>query len=60
VVILQVIYLILNLGDSLLTGEFGLIFSSGRFSLLFLAEIAIGVIVPLIIFVLPVQGDLAL
>jgi Ni/Fe-hydrogenase subunit HybB-like protein len=50
VVILQVIYLVLKLGDLLLTGEFGLIFSSGRFSLLFLAEVIIGVIVPLIIF----------
>lgn len=50
VVILQVIYLVLKLGDLLLTGEFGLIFSSGRFSLLFLAEMIVGVIVPLIIF----------
>lgn len=50
VVILQVIYLVLKLGDLLLSGEFGLIFSSGRFSLLFLAEVIIGVIVPLVIF----------
>lgn len=50
VVIMQVIYLVLKLGDLLLAGEFGLIFGSGRFSLLFLAEIVIGVIVPLIIF----------
>ena len=50
VVIIQAIYLVLKLGDLLLAGEFGLIFGSGRFSLLFLAEIIIGVIVPLIIF----------
>jgi Ni/Fe-hydrogenase subunit HybB-like protein len=50
VVILQVIYLVLKLGDLLLAGEFGLIFGSGGFSLLFLAEIIIGVIVPLVIF----------
>ena len=50
VVILQVIYLVLKLGDLLLAGEFWMIFRSGRFSLLFLAEVIIGVIVPLIIF----------
>ncbi len=50
VVIIQAIYLVLKLGDLLLAGEFGLIFGSGRFSLLFLVEIVIGVIVPLIIF----------
>jgi len=50
VVIIQAIYLVLKLGDLLLAGEFGLIFSSGQFSLLFLAELIIGVIVPLVIF----------
>jgi Ni/Fe-hydrogenase subunit HybB-like protein len=50
VVILQVIYLVLKLGDLLLAGELGLIFGSGSFSLLFLAEIVIGLIVPLVIF----------
>jgi Ni/Fe-hydrogenase subunit HybB-like protein len=50
VVIIQVAYLVLKLGDLLLAGEFGLIFTSGLFSLLFLAEIIIGVIVPLILF----------
>jgi len=50
VVIIQVIYLVLKLGDLLLAGEFGLIFSSGLFSLLFLVEIIVGVIVPLAIF----------
>jgi Ni/Fe-hydrogenase subunit HybB-like protein len=50
VVIIQVIYLVLKLGDLLLAGEFGLIFTNGLFSLLFLAEIIIGVIVPLILF----------
>jgi Ni/Fe-hydrogenase subunit HybB-like protein len=47
---LQVIYLILKLGDLLLAGELGKIFNSGGYSLLWLAEMIIGVIVPLIIF----------
>jgi Ni/Fe-hydrogenase subunit HybB-like protein len=50
VAIIQAIYLVLKIGDLLLAGEFGLIFGSGRFSLIFLAEIVIGVIVPLVIF----------
>jgi Ni/Fe-hydrogenase subunit HybB-like protein len=50
VVILQAIYLVLKMGDLLLAGEFGLIFGSGRYSLLFLVEVIVGVIVPLIIF----------
>jgi Ni/Fe-hydrogenase subunit HybB-like protein len=50
VVIIQAVYLVLKLGDLLLAGEFGLIFTNGLFSLLFLAEIIIGVIVPLILF----------
>ena len=44
------IYLLLKLGDLLLAGEIGLIFSSGWLSLLFLAEIVVGVIVPLVLF----------
>ena len=50
VAIIQAIYLVLKIGDLLLAGEFGLIFGSGRFSLIFLAEIVIGVLVPLVIF----------
>jgi Ni/Fe-hydrogenase subunit HybB-like protein len=44
------VYLLLKLGDLLLAGELGLILSSGWLSLLFLAEIAVGVIVPLVLF----------
>jgi Ni/Fe-hydrogenase subunit HybB-like protein len=44
------IYLLLKLGDLLLVGEIGLLFSSGWLSLLFLAELVIGVIVPLVLF----------
>ncbi len=50
ILVIQVIYLILKLGDLLVSGELGLIFGSGRFSLLFIAEMVVGVIVPLIIF----------
>ncbi len=50
VTILLVIYLVLKLGDLLLAGEFGLMFSSGVHSLLFLVEVVVGVILPLIIF----------
>jgi|YNPNPStandDraft_1061719.scaffolds.fasta_scaffold11791_1 Ni/Fe-hydrogenase subunit HybB-like protein len=50
IIVIQVIYLILKLGDLLVSGELGLIFGSGRFSLLFIAEMVVGVIVPLIIF----------
>jgi Ni/Fe-hydrogenase subunit HybB-like protein len=44
------IYLVFRLEDLVLAGEIGLIFSEGRLSLLFLAELLIGVIVPLILF----------
>lgn len=44
------IYLMLKVGDLVLAGELGLLFSEGWLSLLFLAEMVIGVIVPLIIF----------
>jgi Ni/Fe-hydrogenase subunit HybB-like protein len=44
------IYLVLKLGDLLLAGEMGLIFSEGWVSVLFLEEMVIGVIVPLILF----------
>jgi len=44
------IYLVLKVGDLLLAGEIGLIFSEGWFSLLFLEEMVIGVIVPMVLF----------
>ena len=44
------IYLVLKLGDLLFAGEIGLIFTSGRFSVLWWLEIVIGVVVPLVIF----------
>lgn len=50
VVILLAIYLALKVGDLLFAGEIGLVFGSGLFSVLWLAEVTIGVIVPLIIF----------
>jgi Ni/Fe-hydrogenase subunit HybB-like protein len=50
VVVVQIIYLVLKLGDLLLAGELALVFESGRFSLIWLAEMLIGVIAPLAIF----------
>jgi Ni/Fe-hydrogenase subunit HybB-like protein len=50
VAVLLGVYLVLKLGDLALAGEIGLAFSSGWLSLLFLAEIAIGVIVPMVLF----------
>ncbi len=47
------LYLVVNLGNLLVEGEFGLIFSSGLYSTLFLVEIVGGVILPLILFALP-------
>ena len=47
------LYLVVRLGDLLAAGEFGLIFTSGIYSVLFLAEVGIGVILPLILFALP-------
>ena len=44
------IYLVLKVGDLLLAGEIGQMFSEGRLSLLFLAEMVIGVIVPMVLF----------
>lgn len=48
--ILLGIYLVLKLEDLLLVGEMKLIFSEGRLSLIFLAEMVIGVIIPLVLF----------
>jgi Ni/Fe-hydrogenase subunit HybB-like protein len=50
VLVVQAIYLVLKVGDLLIAGELGLIFGSGWLSALFLAEIIIGVIMPLILF----------
>jgi hypothetical protein len=50
VVILQIIYLVLKLGDLVLAGEIGLMFTSGLFSALFLVEVIVGLIVPIAIF----------
>jgi Ni/Fe-hydrogenase subunit HybB-like protein len=50
VLVIQTIYLVLKVGDLLLAGEAGLVFGSGLLSVLFLAEMIIGVIIPLIIF----------
>lgn len=50
VIVVQTIYLVLKVGDLLIAGEAGLVFGSGWLSVLFLAEMAIGVIMPLIIF----------
>ena len=47
---LLVFYLVLKVGDLLLAGELDLIFNSGGFSFVWLVEVIIGVIVPLVIF----------
>ena len=47
------LYLVVKLGDLLLAGELGLIFSSGLYSILFLVEVVVGVIMPLVLFALP-------
>jgi Ni/Fe-hydrogenase subunit HybB-like protein len=44
------IYLVLKVGDLVFSGEIGLIFSQGWLSLLFVAEMVAGVIVPMILF----------
>lgn len=44
------IYLVLKVGDLLQAGEVGLMFSEGWLSLLFLAEMILGVIVPIVLF----------
>ncbi len=47
------LYLVVRLGDLLVAGELGLIFSSGLYSLMFLLEVGVGVVLPLILFALP-------
>jgi Ni/Fe-hydrogenase subunit HybB-like protein len=44
---LLIIYVVLRLGDTLLAGEFDLMFNSGIFSLLLWTEIVVGVLAPL-------------
>lgn len=44
------LYLALKLGELLVTEELGLLFSSGKYSLLFWLELVVGVIVPMILF----------
>jgi Ni/Fe-hydrogenase subunit HybB-like protein len=52
------LYLLVKLGDLLVAGEIGLIFSSGLYSALFLLEVGGGVILPLVLFALPgVRGS---
>ena len=43
-------YLILKLGELTITGELGLLFTSGILSLLFLSELVIGVVIPIVLF----------
>jgi Ni/Fe-hydrogenase subunit HybB-like protein len=47
------LYLLLRLGDLLLAGEIGLIFTSGIYSVLFWAEILVAVILPLVLLSMP-------
>jgi Ni/Fe-hydrogenase subunit HybB-like protein len=51
--VLLAMYLIVKLADLLIGGEFGLVFSSGLFSALFLIEVLGGVVAPMILFALP-------
>jgi Ni/Fe-hydrogenase subunit HybB-like protein len=44
------IYLVVKLADLLVAGEFGLIFTSGVYSVVWLVEVTIGVVIPLILF----------
>ena len=52
-VFLLALFLAARLGDLLAAGKLKLIFISGRYSLMFLLETGIGVILPLILFALP-------
>ena len=47
------LYLVLNLGNLLISGKLGLIFTSSTASILFLIEIVGGVILPLILLLMP-------
>ena len=50
VAIVQAIYLVLKVGDLVAMGELGLVFSSGWLSVMWVAEMILGVIMPLVIF----------
>jgi Ni/Fe-hydrogenase subunit HybB-like protein len=50
VFLMQSVYLALKIGDLIFDGEITLLFTSQRYSVLFLAEMIIGVIVPLFLF----------
>lgn len=50
VAVLLGFYLLLKVGDLLLAGEIGLIFSAGWLSIMFLAEMLVGVIAPMVLF----------
>ncbi len=43
-------YLALKLGELLVTEELGLLFTSGKYSVLFISELVIGVIIPIVLF----------
>ncbi len=47
------LYLIVRLGDLLLAGKFEYIWTSGPYSLMFLLEVGVGVILPLILLAVP-------
>jgi Ni/Fe-hydrogenase subunit HybB-like protein len=44
------VYLLMKLGELTLTGQLGLLFTSGIFSLLYLTELVLGVVIPIILF----------
>jgi Ni/Fe-hydrogenase subunit HybB-like protein len=47
------IYLLLKVGDLIVDGEIGLLFSSGWLGVLLIVELVLGVVVPLVLFALP-------
>ena len=47
------VYLALRVGELAYTGELGLVFTSGKYSVLYLLEMFIGVIAPIVLFSLP-------
>lgn len=44
------LYLVMKIGELALTGELGLLFTSGIYSFLYLSELAIGAVIPIILF----------
>jgi hypothetical protein len=50
VAVLLGFYLLLKVGDLALSGEISLVFTSGRLSLLFMAEIVVGALIPLVLY----------